>query len=195
MNVNPQQFTPEQGFRVINEMIFTARKNFTKISFFFLLWGWLLFGAGIAEYILFNTFNYEYAWIVWPAISIIGGIFSSMFSSRQEKKSGAVSFMDKLFFYLWLGFFLTLLLTIVSTVSQNIVPHPFIMILTGLPTFVTGRILKFKPLIVGGVAFWIIGILSLFLYPQYISITFSIAILLGYIIPGYMLMKQEINNV
>ncbi|MGI8893676.1 MAG: hypothetical protein ACR2GN_09490 [Bacteroidia bacterium] len=195
MNTNPQQFPPEDSFRVINEMINAARKNFTRISFFFLLWGWLLLAAGIAEFFLFHSFNYEYAWMVWPAMGIIGGIISGIHSKKQEKNAGSVSFMDKLFSYLWIGFFFTLILIIVGTVSQNQLPHSLIMILTGMPTFVTGRILKFKPLIIGGVVFWIIGILSLYLYPQYISITFSIAILLGYIIPGYMLMKQEINNV
>ncbi len=195
MNANPQQFTPEQSFRVINEMIFTARKNFTKISFFFLLWGWLLLVAGLSEYILVHYFNYVYAWIVWPVMGITGGIISGIYSSRQEKLSGAVSFMDKLIFYLWIGFFFTLILIIINAVSQNLTPHSFIMILTGFPTFVTGKIIKFKPLIAGGIIFWLLGISSLFLFTQYISLLFSVSILLGYIIPGYMLMKQEKKNV
>ena len=195
MNTQSSQFSPEQGFSLINEMIFTARRNFTRISFFFLLWGWLLLTAGLAEFILLNVFNSAIAWIVWPVTGITGGIVSAIYSSSQEKKAGAVSFMDKLFSYLWIGFFMTLILLLVGTVPHDFMPHSLIMILTGFPTFVTGRILKFLPLVFGGVIFWILGLLSSFFFPHFISLIFSAAILAGYIIPGYMLMKQERKNV
>jgi len=71
-------------------------------------------------------------------------------------------------------------------------PGAMITLLTGIPTFMTGQIMRFRPLIIGGILFWVAGILmhitsdALILTALYCG-----AMLCGYIVPGFMLMRQE----
>ncbi len=37
-----------------------------------------------------------------------------------------------------------------------------IIVLTGLPTFLTGQLIRFRPLILGGILFWVLGAISYF---------------------------------
>ena len=185
-----ESLSPEQSLQLINEMIVKAKRSFSNISFYFLMWGWLLLVAGITEYVLARIVHWEYSWIGWPIVGILGGIGASLHGSRSKSAKGT-TYMDNLFMYIWLGFIAMLIVLIVSTVANGINPGPFIMIATGLPTFISGGAMRFRPLIVGGVLFWVIGLLSFFVLEEYSSLLFSLSILCGYIIPGMMLKKAE----
>jgi hypothetical protein len=56
-----------------------------------------------------------------------------------------------------------------------------------LGTFVSGMILKFKPLVIGGVLCWLLTIVSLFVNFDYQLLLAGAAILCSYIIPGHLL--------
>ncbi|MBK8500039.1 MAG: hypothetical protein IPL52_14765 [Flavobacteriales bacterium] len=51
--------------------------------------------------------------------------------------------------------------------------------------------MRFKPLIFGGILFWVMGALSYFVEPAMITWLYIGAMLFGYVIPGYMLKRQE----
>ena len=69
-------------------------------------------------------------------------------------------------------------------------PIPFILTITGLGTFVSGTILKFKPLTWGGLLFWIAAIGASFVAPINQLLINGIAIFIGYIIPGILLWRN-----
>ena len=184
--------TPESSLHLIQEMIQKAKKSFRGISFYFLMWGWLLLAAGVAEYILAKIVHFQSPYIVWPIMGILGGIIAAIYGSRKKEEK-IISYAGKIIGLLWGGFVITLILVIIASVANRLNPGPFIMLLTGLPTFVSGGIIKFKPLMFGGIVFWLIGICSFFFLQEYTSLLFSLAILLGYIVPGYLLQRIESN--
>jgi hypothetical protein len=51
----------------------------------------------------------------------------------------------------------------------------------------TGFIIRFKPIIYGGIIFWIFSIVSVFILNEYQLVIYAVAMVLGNIIPGYML--------
>ena len=58
----------------------------------------------------------------------------------------------------------------------------------GMPVFLTGVIIRFKPLIIGGIACWILCIISTFIKVyDYQFLLIPVAMLIAWIIPGYML--------
>jgi hypothetical protein len=65
--------------------------------------------------------------------------------------------------------------------------YPFFIILYALGTFVSGNILKFKPLIIGGILAWGLAIVAVFLEYDYQMLAAAGAILVSYIIPAYLL--------
>ena len=155
-------FDQTESLKLIHEMISKAKQSFSKINFYFLLWGWILLLAGLSEYILGQVLHSEYYYIGWPVGGILGGIIASVHGTRQAQKGGQSSYLDKVYAYLWSAFVVTMLILIVSTVSHGWNPGSFIIVLTGLPTFVTGGIMKFKPLVIGGIFFWVVGLFSFF---------------------------------
>ena len=66
-----------------------------------------------------------------------------------------------------------------------------IIVLTGLPTFLTGQLMRFKPLIFGGVLFWVLGAAAYFVDMQAVALLYIAAMLFGYLLPGYLLKRQE----
>ena len=70
---------------------------------------------------------------------------------------------------------------------------PYILLLAGFPTFLSGFIIRFKPLIFGGICFWIVALLVNFAGPDLAPLGTPVAMLLGYLIPGYML-KHRVNH-
>jgi membrane protein implicated in regulation of membrane protease activity len=69
--------------------------------------------------------------------------------------------------------------------------YPIIMFLYGLGTFVSGGILKFRPLVWGAVGAWATGIAALFVTFQHQLILLAISVLVSYLIPGYLLSKSQ----
>ena len=71
--------------------------------------------------------------------------------------------------------------------------------LFGLPTFITGGILKFKPLIAGGIICWILSIISIFSNNATDMLLMAACGLFAWVIPGVILWnrykKQQLSNV
>jgi len=57
----------------------------------------------------------------------------------------------------------------------------------GMPTFLSGIILKFRPLIIGGVCCWVFSFFSSFVASEYQSLFIAAAVIVAWIIPGYIL--------
>jgi hypothetical protein len=69
--------------------------------------------------------------------------------------------------------------------------NPVIITLCAVPTLISGALLKFKPLIFGGIAFWVFGALIFISSVENQFLLAAIAVTVGYIIPGYLLKKSE----
>ena len=122
---------------------------------------------------------------------VLGGIISGVHGAREGRRQGAMTWMDRVQMWLWGSYTVTLVLLIVAAVSWGRDPNPFVLLLTGLPTFVTGALIRFRPLMVGGVLFWAIGLVSLFALREYSSLVFAFAIVAGYVVPGILLKRHE----
>ena len=55
------------------------------------------------------------------------------------------------------------------------------------------NIIKFKPLMYGGIIFWLATILSVFIQSDLQLLLTAVTIVAGYIIPGYMLKYSKDN--
>lgn len=49
------ELTPNESLKLIESMIGQAKKSFSRISFYFLLWGALMIAAMLSTYLLRNT--------------------------------------------------------------------------------------------------------------------------------------------
>ena len=178
-----------ESVKIIERMMNESKRAFHHYSGYFILWGLIMAPAGIAEYMLLG---YEYSWIVWPIASIIGGIISSILGRTQGKKQQAASAMDRVIGYTWAAFGFCLVLAIAYSVSIQRPPHTLVLMLAGAATFISGGISKFKPFIYGGLALELSAIACAFFVPaEFHSLIFAGGIVLGYVIPGFLLRNLE----
>jgi len=190
------KFTEQQGLQVIQEMIENTKAKFRDNGFFYLLWGWLVLIASLAHFIMLN-FGIEYAWLPWPVMMIGGGIASGIAGYRLGKKTMVKTFFDTAIISLWLAFTLTLFITLIAAGAGRIswdMANVLIIALYGLATFISGSMMKFKPLIFGGVFSWIMAVVGLFLPPFFSLPLVSVSIIIAYLIPGYMLKARAKAN-
>jgi len=186
-----RELTPTESLKLIETMIAQAKRSFHRQSYYFLLWGVLLIAA-----MLFNHFmvisGSDIGGFAWPVIGIGGGILSFLHGTKENSTKAVPTAMDRVIMWLWVAFVVTMLTTMFfGGYSGHAMQIGSIIVLTGLPTFVTGQLMRFRPLIFGGVLFWVLGAASYFT-PMSVTVWLYIAaIFFGYLVPGYLLKRQE----
>ncbi len=182
------KFSPEQSLQLIQSMISKTKQDMSDNGIYFLVWGWLTFFACTAQFILKHVYEYEKHYLVWSVI-VIGVIFSVYQGSKEDRKSKVKTYIGESMKYLWTGMGISffVLSMILSKIGWAFSVFPFFILLYGLGTFVSGCILRFRPLIIGGIIAWGLAIGSVYVSYDYQMLFGAAAILFSYIIPAYML--------
>jgi hypothetical protein len=111
---------------------------------------------------------------------------------KQSKKEKVKTFVGEAIGYLWIALaFSFIILAIINALSNAWqTAFTYYILLYAIGTFVTGNLLRFKPLIIGGIINFILVVVSVkFGYDLQLLIG-GLAILCSYIIPGYLLKAQ-----
>ena len=197
---NDKVMTEQESLAVIKSMINDSRTNFKEQSFYYLLWGWLVVGSVLVESILFNQ-GIAFHGIVWPIMGMTGGITSGIYGSKNKKKSGHSTYTDRAMKFVWIGFMAYMFIIILMSATGKFgtngwgSSYQLIMGLYGLGTFISGGLLKFKPLIIGGIASFVLVAITVLLPSIFNSFNSSLlmlalSIIVSYLIPGYMLKRS-----
>lgn len=185
----------KQSLELIQQMIKNTRVQLRKDSFYYLVWGWAVFIAAGSQFVLLTFELYQYHWWGWPFMMGTAGVAVGIYGARQSKASRVTTHLDTAMKYLWGGFVIMLFIVLGSMYKIGPeVAYPIIILLYGLGTFISGGLLKFKPLIFGGLSAFVLGGLA-FYFPvktQLLLLTASIAA--SYIIPGHLLRSREIKS-
>ena len=185
-----ESLSPQQSIDLIQSMINKTKNAAADSSVFFLLWGWVVFIACLLQYFLKNILHYERHYYAWFLI-IFGVAGSIYFGGKKHKAELVKTYISEGVEQLWMGIGISffVLAFIFSKIGYEH-SFPFYMLLYAIGCFVTGRLIKFNPLIWGGIGAWILAIISAYLqYDTNILVT-AASILISYIIPGYMLRFQ-----
>jgi hypothetical protein len=183
-----KQPTNEESLLIIRSMIDTAKEGIRDNGFMYLLWGWLVFVAAIGNYVMMKFTTFEHPYVTWPVLMISGGIVSTIYGFRKSKTVRVRTYVDTSFSYLWSAYGISLFMVLFFTFKLGLEnAYPIIMILYAIGTFVSGGILRFKPLIFGGIACWVLAAVSFFLPFEFQLLTLALSVLLAYIIPGHLL--------
>ena len=149
-----------------------------------------LSGACIGQFVLKVVFQSPWHPVVW-SINILGIVFSIYHGVKEEKKRRVRNYVDESLDYLWIGIVAAYILFGVAFARigwENC--YTFYMVLYGIGSFVTGRLLKTPALVWGGVASWGLAVVSTFTSFDINILLCATAILVSYIIPGYLLRKK-----
>jgi hypothetical protein len=196
MENQEKQMTPEESLNLIGEVISNTRNNLKTDSFFFLLWGWLIIGASLIETLILWNAGRMNEWgnvglqsaLDWFGLVIIGWIIQFFYIKKQYVKRGYKTFFGKVISYLWIISGCTIFLMVYLAMVRHESPEPYILAAISIPTVITGVMIRFRPLIIGGVLFILFAILAVNVQTDYIrSAVTALALICGYLVPGYLL--------
>jgi len=183
----------EESLQLIQRMINTAKEELEDSSFYFLLWGWLVFAACLSHYILISLAP-DWQGIGWAVLMPLGAIATMVYGIRQGKKQRIQSYVNDLMKYVLIAFLVSLSVVLVFLGKLGLSTYPMVMLIYGIWLFISGGALKFRPLIAGGIINWILGITAFYFSFEIQLLILSLAVLLGYIIPGHMLKNKYQNS-
>jgi hypothetical protein len=206
-----KELSQQESFKLIEQMISTAKQEQKDDGKGWIIWGWMLFLAA-----LFTFLNQEFRWVhnlfifwdLFGLISVLLGIYESVRYFFFKKKIRVKTYTNDILQKLNIGFFISLMLIILSMnigvhssdagwQELAVPPTKGFALLLGLYGFwilIYGTLLNFKPSIIGAYITWAFAIASLFARDFQITMLFHLlAVLFGYIIPGH-LANREFNK-
>jgi len=193
-----EQFDETQSLRVIHEMIQVSHKKLKNDGILFILWGWLMLYNYTSNYIFLNVVTtyqirkiLEYSRIVMGLLAIG---FSIYYILKQRKK--VQTYIGISLRYVWIS--LICCLSITSIIMHNVInqpnlelQHPIFMLFIAFSIVITGGILRFRMIILGGIAFAILAFASSYLQLDKQMLLEAIAWLIAFIIPGHILFAKR----
>jgi len=185
-------FSPQQSLQLIESMINRAKDKFAEDGFMYIIWGWLVFGCSLLQFVLLHIFHYAQHYIVWLA-TIPLFIYLYFHIRKKRKTQTVITYTGYIIGFVWLTFVVVMVLLgflIGFLTTGEYYTHIIHILLAvyGMPVFLTGLIIRFKPLIYGGIACWVLCIISTFIkIYDYQFLLIPIAMLLAWVIPGYLL--------
>jgi len=185
-----QNLSKEESLAIISKMISEAKGGYSnKGSFFFLLWGWTITAAYVGHYLLLNIIHYDMPFIVW--LIVIPTMIISVFYSRKfASNSGYSTHLSKVIMWTWYSFGFTSVFIVLFGSKIDYQITPIMMMFMAMATFISGVALKFKPLILGAVVFWVSIVVCFLVSREVHELIGAIAMIFGYLIPGYMLKNK-----
>ena len=186
--------TPEESFEIINKAIANFKMNYKENSQVFLLWGWILTLASISNFIILkmlSSWTWEYKGFLilgnWVVFILIGSIILFFIVRKEKKEKKVYSQIDKFIDKLWWVTAASFVISIILCFRLELEPPSLMLLVAGIATTTTGLVIRFKPLIFGGMSFFIFSIASTFVTNEYLALVVSAALICGYLIPGYFL--------
>ena len=187
--------TPEDSIAIIDKAIAGFKINYRESSVTFLLWGWILSLASFSNFIILRILHIreaynlmgKYSFLNWLVFGVIGFILMFILARKIDRKKKVYSQMDTYVRKLWIATAASFFVAIVICMKLEIAPPPVMLLIAGLATTTTGLLIRFRPMTIGGMSFFVFAIAAAFLNNEYIALVTGAAILCGYLIPGYFL--------
>ena len=188
-------FSEQEGFAIINSMINKARNQFSENGHLYLLWGWVVLVCSSGQFVLQNVLHVPNSYLIWlltwPTLA-----YQLLYIKKKRKKSRVRTYTDELIGYVWLVFFICSVLLAALITKQLISPDyqtTVWLVMYGMPTFLSGVIIRYPGLKAGGICCWLLAISSYFIPVPYHLLLLSAAVVCGWIMPGYG-MQQKFNK-
>jgi FtsH-binding integral membrane protein len=192
--MNQENFSAQDSLQVIHSMIEKAKNQFSENGHLYLLWGWVVFFCSLAQFILLKYVQYEKHYYVWM-VTWLAVIYQLFYLRRQQKGQRVQTYTDKMMGYIWISFFILMVLigfSIGEIGKENYYKliSPVFLAMYGVPTFLCGIFLRFRPLVIGGIGCWVLSVIAHFIPADFQLLLLSAAMIIAWIIPGYSLQKK-----
>lgn len=188
-------FSATDSLKTIEAAIIEAKSSKTGASFYYILWGIILFIYFIVHTIIIlkpelrgtiiDTFN----WVLFP----IGGLLSYINKSKDQKEESYVPQLEKVYLFAFTGFaFMYAVLTFASNYLSSSIAIMFFPLIIGSTVYVVGGITKHKISIFGGILSMLLTVVSILSEIEIQFFMAALACISSCIIPGITMRKSNV---
>lgn len=190
------QINEQESFALIQSMISKAKNNYSESGTLYIVWGFAVLICSLTHFVLAYFFDYANAYYIWFATWGVLA-YQVYYLSNKKKKAKVRTYTDEIIGYVWLCFiacFFIMIFILMYTRNFDIILTA-ILVMYGIPSFLSGAILKIDLLMVGGVVCWVLAILSLFVPVEFHLLFISAAITIAWILPGWYMRKKYLKQI
>ena len=190
MEIDEKTMTRDESLRIITDMINKTRVNIRQSSFHLLFWGWLIFACSLSEFLLQRFTGFANPWYIW--LFVIPGVFVSLIYGFMKGRGESVfTYATGIYAWTWMAFLVAAIVLFIIIWGRFELFSPLILTLAAVPAFISGAVLKFRPLMIGAVTFWLFALIARFGGQDISPLAVPLAMLTGYLIPGYLLRNKK----
>lgn len=195
---NSDSFDESQSIQVIREMIKVSQKKLNHDGILFILWGWTMFYVNIFGFIerkVVFTFQIQKVLNFLGIMLVIFALGYSIYYILKHRKK-VQTYIGISLRYVWISMFVCMVL--INLIQFNVLhkihfelQYPIFMVIIAFAIVSTGGIQRHKLIIIGGVAFGLMALLSSYLALPNQQLIGAIAWIIAFVIPGHILYAKH----
>lgn len=193
--MQPENFSPKESLLLIDNMINQAKNRFSENGFLYLLWGWVILLSSVGHFILIKLQLFKHPEMIWMS-TWLTIIYQVIYLVRKRKQETVKTYSEHIIGYVWMvfGISLGMISFILSKTNNWEAMNPLLLMMYGMPTFLSGVIMRFTALKVGGIICWCLSVVAVLVAPVYVLLLLAVAVISAWIVPGYLLRKKFKNQ-
>ncbi|MEI7676869.1 MAG: hypothetical protein WCJ03_08825 [Bacteroidales bacterium] len=176
----------KESLELISKMIQNSQQKMKAGNgLTFLIFGYTTLLISVIVYYLLKTTHNDWYNLIWLGIPIVG--FPLLYFFKQAKPKYSKTYIDRVVGNVWLVTGFALFFVSFTAGFVRIPVLAILILLLGIATTITGMIIRFKPVIIGGILGMISFILPFVLFGYEQVLIYGICVFIMMVIPGHIL--------
>lgn len=201
-------FDEKQSLKLINDMINKTKQSFHETGFGPIMWGSVIVICSLFSLVQ-EHYNILRSYDIWllTLVALVPQIIYNVYSRKNKQTK---SYNDIAMDYTWFvfGVSMFILAFAINGIEHSIrsiiksIPNrpnnisiklffsqtiPLYLMVYAIPTIITGGIMKFKPMLIGGILCWVFAITTCYTNIETDFLLMALAALFAWFIPGIIL--------
>lgn len=178
-----------ESLKLIAEMIGKAKSSYHSNGTGAIMWGIVIFFCSTFDFFKIQ-FQFDIGFDIWW-LMFVALIPQFYMLFKNDKNKNFVSYEETTMGYVWGAFGASILmLMFFNGYYRPAHSESLFLMLFGMPTFITGGMFRFKPMILGGIICWALFTASLYTDLKINMLFMAMAALFAWLIPGIILRKK-----
>ena len=215
------KMSEQDSLRLIEQMIHKAKNSYHDKGIGPMLWGSVITFCSLVTFCRIQ-FNFKLPFDIW-LLTLAAIIPQIIISSKEKRQRKVKSYNDDAMDYIWMCFGIAIfllvhintnLVEVLNTVFKDYralggkapafnyydYSSAMMLLLYGMPTIITGGIMKFKPMLYGGILCWVCCVVTVYTSIKVDLLLTALSATCAWLIPGIILWRrykkgQTCNNV
>jgi hypothetical protein len=188
-----ENFSETESLKLIGEMISKVKRSYVTKGIASIVWGVLIMVCSLLTWAEIQ-YHWNPGFDVWLLVFL--ALIPQIFFSIKEKNTRKFKAHDETTtVYVWTAFAISIfILSFYNSRFGSNEATTLFMMLYGIPTFITGGMFNFKPMIAGGLVCWTLSVISIFTPVRVDMLLMAACGLFAWLIPGIILWNRYKRN-